>query len=257
MPERAPLTPDALLHLLIAAGCNAAGAARYAAPLLDGADAYGVLDTPLRLSHFVAQCAHESVGLSTVHEIWGPTPAQRRYEGRADLGNVKPGDGYRYRGRGLIQLTGRANYRAAGPSLRARGYAAPDFEAEPERAAQVPWCVLLAFDYWDSRHINRTADGGDTREDVAAVTRKVNGGLNGLDDRVRYFARFAAALRRELRLPADAPLDAWPEAAPVERVPPRPPQPLPTPPVPDASDVKGVGKRPEPPLTKEAGGPKG
>ncbi|MGR6534281.1 glycoside hydrolase family 19 protein, partial [Brevundimonas sp. RM1] len=72
---------------------------------------YGILDSGLRLAHFMGQCGHESGGFRFMEEIWGPTQAQRGYEGRADLGNTQSGDGRRYQGRGPIQLTGRANYR--------------------------------------------------------------------------------------------------------------------------------------------------
>lgn len=106
------------LDLLRAAvGCSAALAERYAAPLADACRVFGI-DTPQRQAAFLAQIAHESGSFRYVREIWGPTAAQQRYEGRADLGNTEPGDGKRYLGRGLIQLTGRANARQARDALQ-------------------------------------------------------------------------------------------------------------------------------------------
>ncbi|ULH18273.1 hypothetical protein MF271_22685 (plasmid) [Deinococcus sp. KNUC1210] len=72
------------------------------------------IDMPPRLSHFLAQVTHESGGFRWMVEIWGPTPAQIRYEGRLDLENTEPGDGFRYRGRGPMMLTGRGNFRNVG-----------------------------------------------------------------------------------------------------------------------------------------------
>src|SRR5438552_406834 len=84
------------------------------------------INTFLREAAFLAQIAHESAELRFMEEIWGPTPAQRGYEGRADLGNTQPGDGKRFKGRGPIQLTGRANYRSYGQRLGV------DLESHPE-----------------------------------------------------------------------------------------------------------------------------
>ena len=102
-----------------------------------------------------------------------------RYEGRADLGNNQPGDGQRYCGRGLIQITGRANYAAARNRMRAIGIDCPDFEAEPEQLEEPWWAALSAADYWTSRGLNPLADAGD----FEAITRRINGGLNGQADR--------------------------------------------------------------------------
>lgn len=141
--------------------------------------AYGLLDNPLRLIHFLAQLGHESGGLRYMAEIWGPTPAQLRYEGRADLGNTQPGDGRRFAGRGPIQITGRANYRATGQRLGI------DLERHPY-LAEVPSIGLwVALDYWQSRGLSAAAD----RDDLLAVTRSINGGTNGLEDRRAWLAR--------------------------------------------------------------------
>lgn len=176
--------------LLVAAlGCTPERAALFAGPLDTACARYGI-DTPARLAAFLAQVGHESGSLRYVAELWGPTPAQARYEGRADLGNVQPGDGHRYKGRGLIQTTGRANYARLRARLRASGIDCPDFEAEPEQLEQPRWAALSAADYWDMRQINAAADAGDFER----VTRLVNGGLNGYADRCARWEKARAAL---------------------------------------------------------------
>jgi putative chitinase len=130
---------------------------------------YGILDTGLRLAHFMGQCAHESGGFRYMEEI----ASGQAYEGRADLGNTQPGDGRRYKGRGPIQLTGRANYRAFGREVGI------DFEAHPEIVAYPSIGLLAAVRYWNNRGLNALADA----DDLMGITRKINGGTNGLDDR--------------------------------------------------------------------------
>ena len=130
---------------------------------------YGILETGLRLAHFMGQCAHESGGFIYMEEI----ASGAAYEGRADLGNVQPGDGRRYKGRGPIQLTGRANYRAFGREVGI------DFEAHPEMVAFPSVGLMAAVRYWNSRGLNAKADA----DDMLGITRAINGGTNGLDDR--------------------------------------------------------------------------
>jgi len=148
--------------------------------------------TPRRLAHFVAQLAHESGRFRWLKELWGPTPTQERYEGRADLGNVYEGDGLRFRGRGLIQVTGRANYEEFNSWLM-EFYPKrfPDVVAYPDYVAQYPLAVLSAFWYWDTRKLNKYADRGD----VKAVTRIINGGYNGLGEREDYTLKFEKAFQ--------------------------------------------------------------
>lgn len=148
------------------------------------------ITTPSRLCHFLAQIAHESDGFQTTSEYWGPTRAQKAYEGRGDLGNVQPGDGRRFMGRGLIQLTGRANYRTYGKRLGL------ELEAHPEVAAQPAASLLIACEYWKAKGLNALAD----RDDLEAITRRINGGTNGLSDR-RVFLRRARAIWGELPVP--------------------------------------------------------
>jgi len=130
---------------------------------------YGILDTPLRLAHFMGQVAHESGGFYYMEEI----ASGAAYEGRADLGNTVAGDGKRYKGRGPIQLTGRANYRTFGREIGI------DLEAHPEIAAIPSIGIHTAVKYWDSRGLNALADA----DDLLAITRRINGGTNGLQDR--------------------------------------------------------------------------
>lgn len=132
------------------------------------------ISTPARQAAFLAQIGHESGGLHWVVELWGPTPAQARYEGRKDLGNTERGDGFKFRGRGLIQTTGRANYAATGAALGIDLLSDPTLLALPENAARsAGW-------YWQNRGLNALADVGDFRR----ITLRINGGLNGQTERV-------------------------------------------------------------------------
>lgn len=143
-------------------------------PYIVAAMAEYEINTPKRQAAFLAQIGHESGGLHWAVEIWGPTEAQRRYEGRKDLGNTEPGDGYKFKGRGLIQTTGRANYLATGKALGVYLLSDPSLLALPELAARsAGW-------YWQSRGLNELADVGDFRR----ITLRINGGTNGLTDRL-------------------------------------------------------------------------
>ncbi|QSQ21607.1 LysM peptidoglycan-binding domain-containing protein [Pyxidicoccus parkwayensis] len=144
-------------------------------PYLNQAMAEANITTPQRKAMFLAQLAHESGELRYMEEI----ASGAAYEGRSDLGNTQPGDGVRYKGRGPIQLTGRANYRAAG---RALGI---DLEGHPERAKDPDVAFRIAGWYWSSRNLNSYADAGNFRE----VTRRINGGYNGMASREAYYRR--------------------------------------------------------------------
>lgn len=139
---------------------------------------YGILANQRRLCHFLAQAAHESAGFRTLEEFGGAS-YWSRYEGRADLGNTNSGDGVRYHGRGIFQLTGRANYRSMG------GKISVGLEDEPHLAAEGDVSLRTACEYWKSRRLDVPADSNDIRE----VTRRINGGFNGLADRQTYFRR--------------------------------------------------------------------
>lgn len=151
-----------------------------AGAVLSAACAEGAIASPLRIAHFIAQIAHESDGFCTTEEY----ASGAAYEGRTDLGNVNAGDGRRYKGRGLIQLTGRANYRAAGVALGI------DLEGYPELGADPAVSVSIAVWYWTSRQLNGWAD----RDDLVTITKRVNGGTNGLASRRDYLAAAKAAV---------------------------------------------------------------
>lgn len=172
-----------------AVGIPVARAALWVAPLRSAMQ-YAALTTRERKAAFLAQVGHESGSFQWTREIWGPTPAQSRYEGRADLGNTVKGDGFRYRGRGLIQTTGRNNYQRV--TTRLSGMAAPDFVKYPEALESPHWAALSAADYWVDRGLNRFCNQGAVR--FIALTRAINGGRNGLEDRLRRYERAYAAL---------------------------------------------------------------
>lgn len=184
------MTPQLLAQAM---GIPVARAELWVAPIL-GCFQFAWLRTRETKAAFLAQIGHESGGLRYVKEIWGPTPAQSRYEGRADLGNTQPGDGKRYMGRGLLQVTGRANYAALSHRFSADqfiGLGAPDFVQHPEALEQPKWAALSAADYWANRNLNRFCTPGAVR--FIALTRAINGGRNGLADRqARYVRAFAA-----------------------------------------------------------------
>lgn len=141
-----------------------------------------------RLVPYLSQLKHESGAFRHDREIWGPTPAQSRYEGRKDLGNVVAGDGSRYRGRGPIQITGRSNYEQFTAWCRRFVSAnAPDFVANPELVNTDPWEGLVAIWYWSTRNLNTEADRGD----IDQISRRINGGNNGLQDRRDRYVRLA------------------------------------------------------------------
>lgn len=135
------------------------------------------ITTPERLSAFLAQVAHESGGLLWLAEIWGPTAAQERYGQRADLGNVMPGDGERFKGRGPLQITGRLNYATVGQALGL------PLEREPELLEEIEHGMEAAAWWWAKHNLNSLADVGE----FDRITRTINGGATGLPDRWRRY----------------------------------------------------------------------
>lgn len=149
------------------------------------------IDTPLRLAAFLAQGAHESNQLRSLHELWGPTEYQKRYEppGKksVELGNDEPGDGFKYRGRGMFQLTGKGNYRLAGEALAVDLVGDPDWAATPEGAVRVSgW-------FWNMKHLSPLADSQNFKE----ITRRINGGYLGLNERTKYYNTFLSLLGQQ------------------------------------------------------------
>ena len=139
------------------------------------------ITTPLRMAHFLSQVAHESGELRYNEEI----ASGSAYEGRKDLGNTVKGDGRRFKGRGLIQLTGRTNYTAFAKTTGC------DCVNHPELVAQIPWCVETAGWYWNSRKINEAAD----IDAFVTVTRRINGGTNGIESRREFLIRAKKAFK--------------------------------------------------------------
>jgi len=138
------------------------------------------MTSPLRVAHFLAQTCHESDGYVTTVEYADGTA----YNGRADLGNTEPGDGPLYKGRGLIQLTGRTNYQQYGALLGLDLIGSPDLAAEPATS------VTLACAFWQLNGLNALAD----QDDITTITRRINGGLNGLPSRAAFLVSAKTAL---------------------------------------------------------------
>lgn len=178
-------------------------------------DATGIAGTPRRVAHFMAQVLHESGGLVLQFEnlnysaprlsVVFPTrfkpkgpldPARFEHDpqklgnevyGRR-MGNTEPNDGFTYRGRGLLQLTGKDNYREVTQLLRGRYADAPDLLRSPDEVISARWCVRVAAVKWEARGCNALADAGDIRR----VTRAINGGLIGIGDRTEWLRRTTA-----------------------------------------------------------------
>ncbi|MFL5327415.1 MAG: phosphodiester glycosidase family protein [Gemmataceae bacterium] len=148
---------------------------------LNRAMARAHIDNPARRAAFLAQLAHESGELKYMEEL----ADGKVYEGRADLGNTQPAAGPRFKGRGPIQLTGRANYRAAGAALGLNLENDPTRVADPEIGCQVAgW-------FWETHGLNELADAGKFRE----ITQRINGGLNGIENREKYWERAKQTLK--------------------------------------------------------------
>jgi putative chitinase len=169
-----PITQQQLLQILPNAGAKAG----VFAPALNTAmDRFQIIGQK-RVAAFIAQVGHESGQLRYVREIWGPTAQQVGYEGRNDLGNTVAGDGLKYRGRGLIQITGRANYAACGEALGA------DLISQPELLEKPHYACMSAAWFWATKGLNTLADTGS----FVTITRRINGGTNGLAGRQAFYS---------------------------------------------------------------------
>jgi predicted chitinase len=177
---RNPLTLEALREVY--PRLSAADAARYLRPL-NKALREGALLTPRRAAAFLAQLGHESGEL----RYWEELASGVDYEGRKGLGNTQAGDGVRYKGRGPIQLTGRANYRAAGAALGL------PLEEQPELVATVDVGFRVAVWFWNSRNLSALADVG-TLASFRSITQRINGGQNGAADREAKWSTAKAVL---------------------------------------------------------------
>lgn len=174
---------------------------------------FGV-NTPLRLAHFLAQCGHESggfrltqenlnysaKGLMGIFKKYFPTQAladqyarkpekiaNRVYGGRMGNGPEASGDGFKFRGRGYIQLTGKQNYTAFDASVPESIVDNPDLVATKYPLASAAW-------FWSKNGLNAIADQGASTEVVTKVTKRVNGGTIGLADRIKHFKEYHALL---------------------------------------------------------------
>ena len=142
----------------------------------------GKINARLRQAAFLAQIGHESGSLVYVKELGGPSYFVK-YDGRKDLGNTQPGDGAKFCGRGLIQVTGRANYRTASQVL----FGDERLLFSPELLEKPEWAAKSAVWFWSTRNLNELADA----DRFTDLTKKINGGTNGLEDRK---ARYRLAL---------------------------------------------------------------
>ena len=170
-----PITAQQLLQILP----NAGQLAGFFVPVLNTAMNRYQIVGPKRIAAFIAQIGHESGQLKYVKEIWGPTAAQAKYEGRKDLGNTLAGDGSKYRGRGLIQITGRANYMACSEALGLDLIKKPELLEKPQHA-----CMSAAW-FWATKGLSTLADAGQFDK----ITQRINGGQNGATDRQTLYAR--------------------------------------------------------------------
>jgi putative chitinase len=173
------------------------------------------INTPVRLAHFLAQCGHESggfrivtenlnysaQGLMTIFKRYFPTQelanqyarqpekiANFVYANRMSNGTPSSGDGWRFRGRGYIQLTGRDNYTSFNRMVPEDILTNPDLVATKYPLLSAAW-------FWNSRNLNNMADGGATNDVVTTITRRVNGGVNGLQDRIDHFVKYHSLLK--------------------------------------------------------------
>lgn len=168
-------------------GATVARADAWLLPITSAMSMYGIT-TPARQAAFLAQIGHESGGMTWTTELWGPTDAQKGYEPPSEkateLGNTQAGDGFLFRGRGLIQITGRANYNAVGDAL------CLDCTNKPGLLAQPEWAAQSAAWWWQQHGLNELADAGDFEN----ITRRINGGTMGEQDRERLWNAAKQAL---------------------------------------------------------------
>lgn len=149
-------------------------------PIINGWSEHFRINTKLRMAHYLAQIAHESGELRYTREL----ASGKAYEGRKDLGNTQEGDGVRFKGRGLIQITGRANYTAY------MNYCKFDVVSSPELLERPLGAVKSSMWYWNVHGLNRLAD----EDNLKAITKRINGGYNGLEQRQKYLERAKKAL---------------------------------------------------------------
>lgn len=212
-----PIDAATLLAIMPLANARAA---QFAGPLGAAMARFGI-NTPIRAAAFLAQIAHESGQLRYVREL----ADGKAYEGRKDLGNTEPGDGPRFRGRGLIQVTGRFNYRACSLEL----FGDERLLDNPELLEFPEYAALSAAWFWAAHGCNEIADTGDFR----ALTRRINGGYNGLAERTAFWER-AERVFRDTQPPAPVEERVISVGDPTASAPEPTPQPAGAPPAPPA-----------------------
>ncbi len=146
-------------------------------------NSYGI-NTPLRLAHFFAQLDHESGGFYYLKEL-GNDAYFKKYEGRKDLGNTVKGDGLKYKGRGYIQITGRSNYTALSNDTKV------DYVNNPQWLEREADAMISALWFWNKKKLNTIAD----KDDILSITKKINGGLIGINDRKTKLAKYKKIFR--------------------------------------------------------------
>lgn len=149
--------------------------------LNDLMEKYLINKNVFRKASFLAQILHESGSFKYVEEL----ASGKDYEGRKDLGNTQPGDGIRFKGRGLIQITGRENYK------KLSDFCGVDFIASPEKLEWATYAVQSAIWFWESKKLNAIADVGDFKK----ITKIINGGYNGLEDREQFYKKALEILK--------------------------------------------------------------
>lgn len=158
-------------------------------PFLQEAFSVAEIATEQRAACFLAQIGHESGQLRFVSELWGPTKQQLRYEPPSTLaktlGNVAPGSGKLYMGRGLIQVTGESNYRLITAEMRKLLPDCPDFHKEPRKLAYKRYAALSAALFWKRKKLNAYCDNFD----FVGLTKRINGGFNGLAHRQALYTK--------------------------------------------------------------------
>jgi predicted chitinase len=182
------VTDDELRQIM--PNCAAAKRAAYL-PYIQQAMQEFQITSYLREAAFLAQLAHESGELRYMEEL----ASGAAYEGRKDLGNTQPGDGKRYKGRGPIQLTGRANYKKYGDLLGLDLINNPTIAATPEVGFRI------AGQFWSLNGLNELAD----QQNFKQITKRINGGYNGLEDRTMYYDRAKRVLNKDDAVDASAP----------------------------------------------------
>lgn len=139
------------------------------------------INTLPRIRHFIAQLAHESNQFNSVTEKYNGTPETyfKKYDNRKDLGNSFAGDGLKFKGRGLIQITGRYNYSCASLDI----FKSDILIAKPEMVERPEIAVEVACWFWKTKFLNQLAD----KDEIKAITMKINGALNGFNERVNFY----------------------------------------------------------------------